>query len=129
MTTPVVKSLLAAAALGLSAQLASAQAPQWAGEFERPFGIGFGGMEDPIETNTRDAAGNRVVVDGYIVPGGDLGGLPLGLYGQTGSSLDGPAMAIGNQLNVVIDGSWNTVIIDNTQINNGDQNASIDGDR
>ena len=35
------------------------------------------------------------------------------------------ATAIGNSLNVVVTGSWNTVIVDSKQINNGDQNADV----
>ena len=34
------------------------------------------------------------------------------------------ATAIGNQLNVVVVGSWNTVVVNSKQINNGDQTAS-----
>ena len=36
--------------------------------------------------------------------------------------------AIGNQLNVITQGSWNTVIVNSTQINNGDISANSDGE-
>lgn len=37
------------------------------------------------------------------------------------------ATAIGNLINVQTDGNNNTVVINATQVNNGSQNASIDG--
>ena len=40
----------------------------------------------------------------------------------------GSGTAIGNQLNVVTNGSYNTVIIDSTQINNGDQSVVLNGE-
>jgi holdfast attachment protein HfaA len=35
--------------------------------------------------------------------------------------------AVGNQLNVITQGSWNTVIVDSTQINNGNQTTVLNG--
>ena len=35
--------------------------------------------------------------------------------------------AVGNQLNVITQGSWNTVIVNSTQINNGDQTTVLNG--
>jgi holdfast attachment protein HfaA len=40
----------------------------------------------------------------------------------------GSGTAIGNQLNVVTNGNNNTVIIDSTQINNGDQSVVLNGE-
>jgi holdfast attachment protein HfaA len=40
-------------------------------------------------------------------------------------SMFGGASAIGNQLNVVTVGNYNTVIVNSTQTNNGNQNASV----
>jgi holdfast attachment protein HfaA len=46
-----------------------------------------------------------------------------------GSGLGGSsAQAIGNQLNVITQGNYNTVIVDSTQINNGDISADSDGE-
>jgi holdfast attachment protein HfaA len=66
-----------------------------------------------------------------MLTGDDLSNLPPGLYnyngllsGGAGFSGAGSATAIGNQLNVITQGSWNTVIVTNTQINNGDINAN-----
>ena len=41
----------------------------------------------------------------------------------TGAGFGG-ATAIGNNLTVITQGSWNTVIVNSTQINNGDVTAN-----
>jgi holdfast attachment protein HfaA len=35
--------------------------------------------------------------------------------------------AIGNQLNVITQGNWNTVIVNSTQTNNGNQSTVLNG--
>lgn len=40
----------------------------------------------------------------------------------------GTGTAVGNQLNVITTGNYNTVIIDSTQINNGDQTVVLNGE-
>jgi holdfast attachment protein HfaA len=76
---------------------------------------------------TRDANGNRVITN-HGMGSGSMSTLQghaqsgVGQPGMWGNSAN--ATAIGNQLNVVVVGSWNTVIVDSTQINNGDQNAN-----
>jgi holdfast attachment protein HfaA len=60
----------------------------------------------------------------------DASTLPGGL--QFGGGFDlgwaGAGAAISNQMNVTTNGSFNTVTIDNTQINNGDQTAIFKGE-
>lgn len=94
------------------------------GDFSRPFGVSDG-FDSAFNPSTRDENGNRVVVNGRIQIEGSLSG---GLMDGFGSGLGGDsAMAVGNQLNVVTNGSYNTVIVDSTQINNGDISADING--
>ncbi len=102
-----------------------AQTPSRAGEFEQGYGVGGGGLEQPIEAGSRDANGNRVVLNGRILQGQTTlsGGL------MDGDGAYGAASAIGNQLNVITQGSWNTVIIESTQTNTGDVNAAATGGR
>lgn len=120
-------ALLVAAAASLTA-LAHAQsnpARSFSSEFEQPYGFGPDADSQPIDVGTRDASGNRLIVDGRIVPGGDLSTLPGGLFGGgAGFGGTGTSTAIGNQLNVITQGSWNTVIITNNQTNYGDINAN-----
>lgn len=115
-----------AAALVAGTGGAFAQVQDRAGAFEQPFGLGYGAAEDPIETSTRDANGNRLVLNGRIMADATTS-LSGGL--MDGDGFSGSAMAVGNQLNVVTNGSWNTVIIDSTQINSGDVTASVGGDQ
>ncbi len=104
---------------------------------DRTYGTSFGmapGQENVAPSgSTRDANGNRVIVNGIMGSGNvstlqgatqtGVGGMP----GQWGNNVG--ATAIGNSLNVVVVGQWNTVIVDSTQINNGDQtaNTSLNG--
>ena len=92
-------------------------------DVERGFGMGWDSFDRPIEMSTRDSNGNRLIVNGRTMSETTLsGGLGDGLGAGVGSS-----QAVGNQLNVVTQGNWNTVIIDSTQINNGDISAVTQG--
>jgi holdfast attachment protein HfaA len=123
---------LSAAALGVAAVLAAAPAHAqsragYANEFSRPYGLNPGDENRPYDARTRDLNGNRVIVDGRIVTGDDLSSLPLGLYNSSNSGMgfSGTGTAIGNQLNVNTSGSFNTVVVNSTQINNGNQTVNI----
>lgn len=124
-------------AVGLLTMPALAQppssAPQVSGEFERPFGFGYGEEQASYDANTRDASGNRVILDGRIMTGMDQSSLSSS-YGSAGAWSQSTAgagfstgTAIGNQLNVITQGNWNTVIVNSTQINNGDQTTVLNG--
>ena len=80
---------------------------------------------------SRDANGNLVAVNGILQTGASAGASATagaGAWGVGGSSFGqiGGATAIGNNLVVVTQGNWNTVIIDSTQINNGDVTANVE---
>jgi holdfast attachment protein HfaA len=88
--------------------------------FNGGYGRAPGTENMPIDVDTRDANGNRLIVDG-IIQDGDA-------YGRTGGSGAaygrGGATAIGNNLVVVTQGNWNTVIVNSTQTNNGNVTAT-----
>lgn len=69
-------------------------------------------------TGGRDADGNRLIVDGIIQSGEDQSSFGRS-DGGSGAGYGG-STAVGNSLSVSVVGSWNTVIVDSTQINNGD---------
>ena len=124
-----ILGLAAFASLAL-AQAANAQAASSASEFERPYGFSYGEESRPFTAASRDASNNRVIINGLINGGTGLGtGLYTG-WGQTdgASGMLGTGTAIGNQLNVITNGNYNTVIIDSTQINNGDQTVVLNGE-
>ena len=120
--------LLAAAAFTAAALIAAhpALAQDSNAAFERPYGFAYGEETRPYDAYTRDANANRLIVNGRIVLGGDLSTLPpsLGLTGDLSQDLTGlgggfsTTQAIGNQLNVITQGDWNTVVLDVTQTNN-----------
>ena len=130
--TDSITGLLGLAALTAIAVVpqAEAQAASTVSEFERPYGFGFGQESQPYSAASRDASGNRVIVNGLLEGGTGLGsGLYTG-WGQTegAAGMIGTGTAVGNQLNVITTGNYNTVIIDSTQINNGDQTVVLNGE-
>jgi holdfast attachment protein HfaA len=87
-----------------------------------PFGFGYGQEEQEFEPSTRDEFNNRTIANGRMfLEGSTLSGGLMFSDESTLSGFYGNQAAIGNQLNVTVQGSWNTVIIDSTQINNGNQ--------
>ncbi len=111
----------------------SSPAAQVSGEFERPFGYGYGEEQAAFDANTRDASGNRVIIDGRIMTGMDQSSLSTssasagGWSQATAGAGYSSGQAIGNQLNVITQGSWNTVIVNSTQTNTGNQTAVLNG--
>ena len=122
-----VLSLATAALLALP----SAAAAQSAGSSGMSaFQAGYGGARystaRPQTGSTRDANGNRLIVDGIIQTGASAyssasGGVSSSFYGVggNGNAAIGGSTAIGNSLNVVVQGNHNTVIVNSTQVNNG----------
>lgn len=116
------------AAAGVQAQSMSATSSA----FETGYGRTRGAEERAIDPSTRDANGNRVLLDGVIITGSDNS-----VYSQSrtygagdsysGAGALGGATAIGNNLSVVVQGNYNTVIVDSTQINNGNITATNRG--
>ena len=128
----IVGGLVALLTLPAMAQPPS-PAAEVSGEFERPFGYGYGQEQASYDANTRDANGNRVILDGRIMTGMDQSSLSSS-YGSAGgwSQATGGAgyssgTAVGNQLNVITQGNYNTVIVNSTQINNGNQTTVLNG--
>lgn len=91
------------------------------------FNAGYGryaGQENrPVDVSTRDANGNRVIVDGLMLTGEDQSSFARA-WGAADAfagvgAVGGGATAIGNNLVVVTQGSHNTVIVNSSQTNNG----------
>ena len=73
--------------------------------------------------STRDANGNRLVVNGIIQSGASSysssqSGVSSGTA-SSGQNAIGGSTAIGNSLNVVVQGNNNTVVVNSTQTNTG----------
>ncbi|MBX9574845.1 MAG: holdfast anchoring protein HfaA [Caulobacteraceae bacterium] len=96
---------------------------------------GYGGSRyttaRPVSGSTRDANHNRLIVNGIIQTGvgayssSSGGASATGSWGLGGDGRTtiGGSTAIGNQLNVVVQGNNNTVIVNSTQTNTGNVRA------
>jgi len=132
MTVRPIATLLVLAALACPG-LAFAQSAGSSGA--AAFQAGYGGARyttaQPQTGSTRDANGNRLIVNGVIQAGASAyssasGGVSTGYSGVgngNGGTTIGGSTAIGNSLNVVVQGNHNTVIVNSHQVNNGDVNA------
>lgn len=129
--------ILAAAVLAGGAALPAVASAQSAGSSSMGgYQAGYGGARyttaQPQTGSTRDANGNRLIVDGIIQSGASsyssaTGGVSSSYSGAGAGSNGGTAIggstAIGNSLNVVVQGNHNTVIVNSTQVNNGNVTA------
>lgn len=131
-STVLSSLLLAAAALTLispaSAQTVRRTSGDGADVMARPYGTTAGQENQPMTGSTRDANGNRVIVNGMYADStySSSDGLTYGVSrGMTGASTN--ASAIGNSLNVIVAGNYNTVIVTANQENSGDQTVVLNG--
>ncbi|MFN6982547.1 MAG: holdfast anchoring protein HfaA [Brevundimonas sp.] len=127
-------TLVVAVAPSLAPSLAMAQTTGSSGaaRFQQGYGSARSSTTTATTGSTRDANGNRLIVNGIIQSGASSyssqsGGVASAYAGAGSSSSSGSTVggstAIGNQLNVVVQGSHNTVIVNSKQTNNGDVNA------
>ena len=117
---------LAAAALIGAAGAGLAAGAQSMSSNSASYNAGYGrypGQENhPVDFVTRDANGNRVVVDGLILAGEDQSSFARASGAAdafAGAGAVGGATAIGNNLLVVTQGSNNTVVVNSRQTNTG----------
>jgi holdfast attachment protein HfaA len=111
----------------------TAQAQSW-NSASNYNGYGTGSQNTPSNYQLRDANGNLTLVNGQFQSaqyssqtGTQFAGTTSGGVGTSGAGAQyGQASAIGNSLNVVVLGSHNTTVVDTTQINNGNQTATVD---
>lgn len=121
----ILLALLSAAAAGEAhAQYLSTNAAQ----FNAGYGRVNGQENHPVDVSTRDLNGNRVIVDGLILSGEDQSSFTRAsgaadAFAGVGA-VGGGASAIGNNLVVVTQGSNNTVIVNSSQVNNGQVSAN-----
>lgn len=109
-----------------------------AASYNSPYGLSAGAENQTINPSLRDSNGNLTVVNGQFTSAavskqtgvqsmGTLSSSALSSLGtvNTSGAAYGGATAIGNSLNVVTIGSNNTVVVNSTQTNNGNQSASV----
>ena len=128
-----IPAILGVAALALPAAAAAQSAgSSGMGAYQAGYGGSRYTTARPQTGSTRDQNGNRLIVDGIIQAGANSyssasGGVSTSFSGVGGGANGGTAIggstAIGNSLNVVVQGNHNTVIVNSTQINNGNVTA------
>jgi holdfast attachment protein HfaA len=103
--------------------------------YNTPFGLQAGQENQTPSPSLRDANGNLTVVNGQFTSAnfGPSSGVSASASGAASASgvgtsgagtAFGGATAIGNQLNVVTLGNNNTVVVNATQTNHGNQTAT-----
>ena len=130
----IVSGMVFLLSLPAHAQQASRTA-QSASEFERPYGMYYGQELTPYEASTRDANGNRTVVNGLIEGGSGVAFGSANAVASASASASASAFAggysqgtaVGNQLNVITQGNYNTVIVNAQQTNSGNQTVILNG--
>ena len=127
-------ALFGTACLVLVAAPAAAQTTGSSGaaSFQAGYGNARYAVTQPSTGSTRDANGNRLIVDGIIQSGASAysrasAGASSSYSGagssSSGGTTIGGATAIGNNLNVVVQGNHNTVIVNSRQTNTGNISA------
>lgn len=130
-TATAVVFTLCVPTLGLGGVAAAQSMSTNSASFNAGYGRSSGQENRMVEYSTRDANGNRVIVDGVMLTGSDQsvfsssrssGSLDAysgvgGVGGYAGST------AIGNNLTVITQGNNNTVIVNSSQVNNGNVTA------
>ncbi|MBI1328597.1 MAG: holdfast attachment protein HfaA [Alphaproteobacteria bacterium] len=117
------------------ASAASATDYSNASSYNSGYGMTAGQENQAANPNLRDSNGNLTNVNGQFTSGtfasSNASGTGYatatsssGVGSNNGTSLFGTATAIGNSLNVVTVGSYNTVVVNATQTNNGDVTAT-----
>lgn len=131
MPTPYSYGLIALLAAAAVTGQASAQATSSRGvsAYETGYGMTRNQMQHGVNPSTRDANGNRVLMDGTIVTEDSVYSYSktLGAGDSYSGAGNGGATAIGNYLNVTVNGNYNTVIVNSTQTNNGNVTANNKG--
>ena len=107
-----------------------------AGTYQSGYGMNAGTANQPVNASLRDGNGNLSVVNGQFTSSSMskmTGVQNMSAMGNSGSGVGfgggqttGTASAIGNSLNVITTGNNNTVIVNSTQTNNGNQTATVD---
>ncbi len=128
MTKMRLITLAAAAALTLAGPVHAQSMNTSAAQYNAGYGRTMGQENQAVQAGTRDANGNRVILDGIIQTGADQSSISRsGVFGVgdvfAGAGALGGATAIGNNLVVITQGSWNTVIVNSVQTNTGNVTA------
>jgi holdfast attachment protein HfaA len=131
----LVAGIIAFLSMPASAQVASS-APRSQSEMSTPYGMSYGQDVTPYEANNRGENGNRVVINGLLEGGTGVAFQGQALaqanaqassFGQAFAGGSAQGQAVGNQINVITQGNYNTVVVNAQQTNTGNQTAVLNG--
>lgn len=138
--TNAAKLFVFAAVLLATASAAQAGDYSNSSSYNQGYGMAAGEENQAVNPSLRDSNGNLTVVNGQFTSSNmsqqsgvqqmstissmSSQGSFTNSVASGGGTSTATATAIGNQLNVVTVGSNNTVVVDSTQINNGNQTAN-----
>jgi len=131
-----LRTALLSSVFALSSVAAFADDFSNAASYNHPYGMQAGQENSTISPSMRDANGNLTVVNGQFTSSQfssqsgaqsmSSSGTSLANMGtRTSGAAFGGATAIGNQLQVVTVGNYNTVVVSSHQTNTGDQTANF----
>lgn len=117
-TPPTVLLGLVAATLAGAAEAQTMSSSS--SRFNSGVSMSAGELNSAVSVSTHDLTGNRVIIDGMIQDGSQnsIFNRTSGV-GDAAAGVGGIATAIGNSLNVVTEGSHNTVVVNARQVNTG----------
>ncbi len=128
----IIPALAGAALLALPCVVqAQSAGSSGMGAYQAGYGASRYTTARPQTGSTRDQNGNRLIVNGLIQSGassyssasGGVSSRFSGVGDVNGRTTIGGSTAIGNSLNVVVQGNHNTVIVNSTQTNTGNVSA------
>ncbi|MFT3997383.1 MAG: holdfast anchoring protein HfaA [Asticcacaulis sp.] len=130
MRTPFIAAALMVGAAPAAAQTSDLRT------LENGYGNGRRLENQPFAPTTRDADGNRLIVNG-VIQYGDANSTYSQSSASTGSLLSNltgtatqgtsSATAVGNLLSVTVTGSHNTIVLNSRQDNSGEVSAVLNG--
>lgn len=122
--SPLLMTLALAGALSAAGSAAAQTMTSNAASFNAGWGRTADQENRAVDPNTRDANGNRVIIDGVIMNSSNQSLFSGGAASASAGASVGGATAIGNSLTVITQGDDNIVIVDSRQINNGSVTAT-----
>ncbi|MFT4077006.1 MAG: holdfast anchoring protein HfaA [Asticcacaulis sp.] len=128
-----IRNILLTSAFGIAVIGGTAHAQTMSttsSSYQAGYGLTYNQLQAAVDPSTRDSDGNRVIENGIMNGDNSVYNYSKSLgagdsYSGAGSSTG--ATAIGNSLSVVVNGSYNTVIVNSTQTNNGNITATANG--
>lgn len=119
---PLLLALALAAASAQGGYAAAQSMSANSASYNAGYGRSIGQDNRAVEVGTRDANGNRLIVNGVIMSG--QSSFSGGAASSASGAAVGGATAVGNSLTVITQGDHNTVIVDARQTNTGTVTAT-----